>query len=382
MKPTLQPTSHIAYCTNVVPAPSVDALVETLDGVWRQVREAARTPELALGLWFPRDVAERLATEPEALSRLRDALDRNGLVAVTYNAFPADAFHAPVVKQAVYRPDWLATERRMYTLQVARIAGLLAQPGDVVPISTLPLGFPKWDVARRRAAADALCQVAMNLAMLEKVTGVSVRLALEPEPACALETTDEVLGFWRDILLPVAGLREPAVARHLGVCLDLCHAAVEHEDPVEALARYAEAGVEVHKVQVSAAVRVPDPTDADQRARLDAFAEPRWLHQVGAADGRVAVDLPVALADESLATAGPWRVHFHVPLHLAEVGDLPTTRDDVARFLGAVAARESRPLLEVETYTWSVVPGASTDLPANIAAELAWARNALDTPRS
>ena len=138
----------------------VAALVVSLDGVWRQVREAAGADRLSLGLWFPRDVAERLATDPDALARLREALDRNGLAAVTYNAFPADAFHAPVVKQAVYSPSWLADERRMYTLQVARIAGLLAQPGDVVPISTLPLGFPKWDLARRGAAAEALCRVA------------------------------------------------------------------------------------------------------------------------------------------------------------------------------------------------------------------------------
>lgn len=364
--------ARLAYCTNVAPAPSVDALVASLDGLWREVRERTGLPRLGLGLWFPRAVAERLATDATALERVRGALERNRLDVVTYNAFPADAFHAPVVKEAVYLPDWRDAARRTYTLQVARIAARLARPGDVVPVSTLPLGFPKWDAAARREAAEALSTVAMNLAMLEKAVGVSVRLALEPEPACALETTDEVLGFWQDDLLPVAGLRADPVRRHLGVCLDLCHAAVEHEDPVSALALYEEAGVAVHKVQVSAAVHVPDPQDARQRAALGAFAEPRWLHQVGAADGRVATDLPAALADPSLAAAGPWRVHFHVPLHRGEVGGLPTTRDDVGRFLHHAAAREHPPLLEVETYTWSVVPGAADDLAENVAEELRW----------
>jgi sugar phosphate isomerase/epimerase len=369
--------SRLAYCTNVLAAPTVDTLVDSLDGAWGEVRDRSGLPRLGLGLWFPRPVAERLATDPDAVERVREALAHNDLDVLTYNAFPAEAFHAPEVKQAVYRPDWLDGERRMYTLQVARIAGLLASPGDVVPVSTLPLGFPKWDAERRRRAADTLCTVAMNLVMLEKATGVSVRLALEPEPACALETTDEVLAFWQNDLIPVAGPRLEHVAKHLGVCLDLCHAAVEHEDPVAALARYEEAGVAVHKVQVSAALHVPDPTDPAQREHLSAFAEPRWLHQVGAADGRIAVDLPDALADDDLAAAGPWRVHFHVPLHRAEVGGLPTTRDDVARFLGHVAAREHPPLLELETYTWSVVPGEGDDLAENVAAEIRWARDTL-----
>ncbi len=373
------PAEDLAYCTNVAPAPTVRALVASLDGLWREVRERAGLERLALGLWFHHRVARELAMSPAALARVRAALATNGLAAVTYNAFPAAAFHARVVKDAVYRPDWLAEERRAYTADVARIAASLAAPGDVVPLSTLPLGFPKWDAARRRAAAEVLVGVALDLAALEQGSGVSVRLALEPEPACALETTDEMLAFWQDDLLPVAGARGGDVRRHLGVCLDLCHAAVEHEDPVAAMARYEEAGVAVHKVQVSAAVHVPRPADDGQRSLLAAFVEPRWLHQVGAADGRVAADLPEALADEELAEAGPWRVHFHVPLHRNEVGGLPTTRPDVERFLHHVTARAHPALLEIETYTWSVVPGASPDLAGNVAAELRWTTEALRT---
>jgi len=368
------PDPRLAYCTNVASAPSLEALEASLGGLWTEVRRRVGLERLGLGLWFPRPVAEELATDEDALRRLRSALDSAGLDAVTYNAFPSEDFHAPVVKQDVYAPNWLTDERRTYTLHMARIAAAMADPGDVIPISTLPLGFPKWDERRKALAADQLALVAMNLAMLEKLVGVSVRLAIEPEPGCAIETTDEMVGFWNDILLPVAAMRADHVKKHLGVCLDLCHATVEHEDPIESLSRYADAGIPVHKVQVSAAVEVPDPSDAEQREKLAAFTEERWLHQVGAPGRPIALDLPNALADESLTSAAPWRVHFHVPLHAAEVGGLPTTRPIVERFLSHIKTLEAPPVLELETYTWSVVPGASIDLAANIAAELTWTR--------
>ena len=372
---------RIAYCTNVSAAPSLAALEARLSGIWTDVRHRTGLERLGLGLWFPRDVAAELAADDAALDRLRSSLAAARLEALTYNAFPADDFHAPVVKQDVYAPNWLTAERRTYTLHMARIAAALAKPGDVIPISTLPLGFPKWDERRRRIAADQLAEVAMNLAVLEKVTGVSVRLAIEPEPACVIETTDEMIAFWNEILLPMAAMRVEHVQKHLGVCLDLCHAAVEHEDPIEALARYADADIPVHKVQVSAAVEVPRPDDPEQRRRLSAFAEERWLHQVGAPDHPTALDLPNALADEALAAAAPWRVHFHMPLHESEVGGLPTTRPIVQRFLHHVATLDAPPLLELETYTWSVVPDAPLDLPANLAAEIAWVRQQIEPAR-
>ena len=368
------PQPRLAYCTNVAPAPTLEALEASLVGLWTEVRQRAGLERLGLGLWFPRPVAEELATDENAMRRLRSALDAAGLDAVTYNAFPSEDFHAPVVKQDVYAPNWLTDERRTYTLHVARIAAALADPGDVIPISTLPLGFPKWDERRKTIAADQLALVAMNLAMLEKLVGVSVRLAIEPEPGCVIETTDEMLSFWNDILLPTAGMRADHVKKHVGVCLDLCHATVEHEDPIESLCRYEEAGIPVHKVQVSAAVEVPDPSDAEQREKLAAFTEDRWLHQVGAPERPVALDLPNALADESMASAAPWRVHFHVPLHAETVGGLPTTRPVVERFLSHIKTLEVPPVLELETYTWSVVPGASIDLAANVAAEIDWTR--------
>ncbi len=363
---------RLAYCTNVVPAPTPEALVATLPGTWARVRELAALPRLALGLWFPRDVAAALAGSPAELSALRDALAAHALDAVTCNAFPADAFHAPVVKEAVYLPDWTDPARAAYTRAAAEIAAALAPRGALVPVSTLPLGYPRWERARRRAAGRALAATAAELAALEERSGVRVVVALEPEPCCALERADDALRFFADELP-----RDAATRRHVGVCLDLCHAAVAHEDAVATLGAYAAADVLVAKVQVSAALDVADPADAAARAALATrFAEPRWLHQVGV-PGRIVRDLDVALADPALAAAAPWRVHFHVPLHLASVAGVATTQPQVARFLRHVAALPAPPLLELETYTWAAVPGADDDLAAGIAAEIAWAAGEL-----
>jgi sugar phosphate isomerase/epimerase len=395
---------RLAYGTNVVPAERPASLAESLATLWSDVRaRVAPGGRLGLGLWLPDDVARPLARDAAAMRALREVLDGHRLDLVTVNAFPARAFHAPVVKEQVYRPAWTEPERFAHTCAAARaVAGIVA-PGSDVTISTLPLGHPKLAMPEQLRAAGLLLATVLELHRIREATGTTIRLALEPEPTCALETVDETIEFFGAAVRPfvgsmagAAGLSEESareiVDRHLGVCLDLCHAAVEHEDPVASLERYDAAEVPVHKVQVSAAVEVPDPADPAQREALAAFVEPRWLHQVGAPGvrgggtattattaARVVRDLPDALADAEFAQAAPWRVHFHVPVHLAEVGGLPTTRPAVERFLAVVRDLPDPPVLEIETYTWSVVPGAAEDLAANVAAEFAWVR-ALTVP--
>jgi sugar phosphate isomerase/epimerase len=377
---------RLAYGTNVAPQEDVAGIVAAMDGLWADVaRRCGETP-LGLGLWIPALAAHVLARDAEGMRSVRAALARNGLELVTVNAFPAGGFHADVVKEAVYRPDWTAPERFAYTSAVARtVAGIVA-PGSDVTISTLPLGFPKLDVPSQFRAAGMLFATVLELHRLREATGTTIRLALEPEPCCALETVAEAVEFFGVAVRPFAknlragGLTpqaaEEATARHLGVCLDLCHAAVEHEDPVAAYERLTAAGLPVFKVQVSAAVEVPEPGDEAMRAKLARFVEPRWLHQVGV-PGEVVLDLPAALADPRLSHAKPWRVHFHVPLSAETVGGLPTTRRETARFLAYAAALDSPPVLEIETYTWSVVPDASADLAGNVADEITWVRDAL-----
>jgi hypothetical protein len=211
---------------------------------------------------------------------------------------------------------------------------------------------------------------------MARANGRPIRLAVEPEPGCVLDSVADA----------VAWLAPRVDPRYVGLCLDTCHLAVSFADPAETVAAIHDAGLSVVKVQASAALQVDEPGGEAARLALADFTEPRYLHQVrertGGADepGEVlgADDIPQALTD--LPARNAWRVHFHVPLHARPAAPLSATTD-VLR--GAISALESTvegelPHIEVETYTWSVLPetagnGGDTALIRGIAAELRWA---------
>jgi hypothetical protein len=208
-----------------------------------------------------------------------------------------------------------------------------------------------------------------------------------------LETLDEAAAFFTDHVYTDAAadaLRvqtgqdrdaaHAALRRHAGVCLDACHAAVEFEDLGAALARLRAAGVPIAKVQLGAGLRV-SPADAAARAALAPFAEGVYLHQVVARAGDRLVrhdDLPAALADA--APADEWRVHFHVPLVRAELPPFTNTQDYLAALLAEHRRAPITTHLEVETYTWDVLPAEYRDEPVvdAIARELRWVLDRLE----
>ncbi|MER8236198.1 metabolite traffic protein EboE [Streptomyces sp. NPDC094049] len=370
-------TVHLGYCTNVHPAEDFDGVLAQLDAYALPVRERLGEPVLGVGLWLARPVADALAADPALTLRLRTELAVRGLETVTLNGFPYAGFQRPVVKRAVYRPDWSSPERRRHTANLAAVlAGLL--PDDVAEgsVSTLPFGWAAdWGPPHTERAREQIRILGGELDVLRRRTGRTVRIAFEPEPGCLVETTT-------DAVRHLAGL-DP---RHFGLCLDVCHLAVAFEDPEDALARLAGAGVPVVKTQVSCALHAEDPSDAATRAALAAFAEPRFLHQTRRAgrDGRAATgtdDLPEAFREPGgLGDDGPWRTHFHVPVHADPVPPLTSTRP-VLRAALAALLRPGRPVtrhFETETYTWSVLPRPPRDaaeLADGIAAELRWTRD-------
>ncbi|CAL9508517.1 hypothetical protein SUDANB95_03559 [Actinosynnema sp. ALI-1.44] len=352
----------IAYCTNVHPAHDLAGVLDQLDRHAVGVRDRLAVDVLPLGLWLPASVARGLAADPVARRGFRDELTARGLSVSTLNAFPYGDFHDTVVKHAVYRPNWVDPRRLAYTKDCATVlADLMPSSATHGSISTLPLGWrepwTEWDDAHAEAA---LTELTLFLRGLER----PVRLAVEPEPGCVLDTVADAVGWLADRVDPA----------HIGVCLDTCHLAVSFADPVEAVGLIRRSGLSVVKVQASAALEVPDPRAS--RDELAAFAEPRYLHQVREntpAGVLAADDLPEAF--DELPGEHPWRVHFHVPLHAAPGGGLRSTTDVLVT---AVAALVEEVHVEVETYTWTVLPDAG-DLTEGIAAELAWARANLAT---
>ncbi|RIJ76200.1 xylose isomerase [Nakamurella silvestris] len=364
---------HLSYCTNVHPAEDLAGVLDQLDRFAGPARVAAGLEILGVGLWLPAGVAAQLAASESDRDLLRQRLQANGLELRTINAFPWAAFHAEVVKLAVYSPDWTDAARLTYTLDCAQILADLLPPGADGSISTLPLGWrTTWTPDHDRRATEAMIALSARLAQLRDRTGRTVRVAIEPEPGCILDNVADVVGW----LGPRLGPIDP---EFVGVCLDTCHLAVSFADAEEAVAQIEEAGIRVVKIQASAALEVPRPFEPAAREAVSRFAEPRYLHQVREfnEDGTVSAtdDLAEALTD--LPGEGPWRVHFHVPLHHEPAAPLRATTEVLRDAVAAVRRTEhgDQAHLDVETYTWSVLPeGADpADLVNGIAAELRWA---------
>ena len=369
--------AHLTYCLNVHPgatlAEAEAAIFEKAPRVFSLLAErvGARGP-FGLGAWFSAQAASELV-EGDRLENLADRLADHGLYIFTLNGFPYGRFHGARVKEKVYRPDWADPARRDYTIRLADILARLLPEGVEGTISTLPVTFRPWaDEPRLAASVRHLAEVAAHLAELERASGRTIALALEPEPGCFLERTDDVLDFFaRRLLAEGAGdVSEATLRHHIGVCLDTVHTAVMFEDAAGALARLAESGTLVLKVQLGGALEVR-VGEAGPPAALRDFADAVYLHQVTVRgpDGEQAyLDLPEALGE---APRGTWRVHFHVPLGWEGSGAVGGTGGGVDGNFIAAALRSGVRHFELEIYTLDVFPGRSESAEDILAADLA-----------
>jgi len=360
-----QPPLHLTYCLNIHPgetwAENFAAIQEKALAV-----KARLSPDkpFGLGLRLSSRAAESLAAGHRRYD-VRKFFDDHGLYAFTINGFPYGQFHDTRVKQNVYAPDWQTAERRDYTNLLADILADFLPDGISGSISTVPGSFKPWITGEdnARGMTDNLLACDRHLAEIREETGKNIYLALEPEPGCFLETTDETIAFFRERL---------GSSQQLGVCFDTCHAAVQFEDVTAALKKYVTAGVRVAKIQLSAALE----TGSDAET-LKPFCDPVYLHQATerTTDGSLRrwSDLPEALLElERRPRAEPGgilRVHFHVPLFAGSSTATELTPGFFALVKSGITSH-----LEIETYTFSVLPAPlrSREMIESIVREYEW----------
>jgi hypothetical protein len=363
---------YLTYCLNIHPTQTWAEARKAIVGPLCSIKAAlCPVAPFAAGLRFSAETVRALE-QPEARAELKAILSENNLLATTVNGFPYGPFHGTAVKDNVYQPDWLSPARVDYTCALADLMADLAPPDRFVSLSTVPGTFKPLADGADAALADGLLRAAAHCATLRQRTGVTVAIAIEPEPFCFLETIAETTDFFERYLFCAAAARRvaelsgisagtaaEALRRHLGLCYDVCHAAVEFEDATGSIDGLRRAGIPIHKLQLSAALRLPKVTPRG-RAALAAFDEPIYLHQVVSRRGegklRREVDLSPALARGAEADGEEWRVHFHVPVFIADLGTFLTTQDFLAEILAIHAKEPVSRHLEVETYTWDVLP--------------------------
>ena len=374
---------ELSYCSNVHPGDSLAEVRENIERFIAPVRQQRGLEQLHAGLWLSHSAADELASSETKLQQFVELLDHNGIALTSLNGFPYGNFHQSVVKEKVYLPHWGEQARLDYTLQLARLlAALLPEDIHEGSISTLPLGFADhWDVKGQQLAEQLFADLLDALEQLEQDSGKQIRVCIEMEPGCALETTPQLISFFTECLTK-KGITENKIQRYLGACYDICHQAVMFEDIEQSLTAIHQAGIVIGKIQVSNALRVPSAEKA--RALLAEYAEPRYLHQT-CSEQQFCLDLGQALDNMEMKANCEWRTHFHVPIQAEQLSSplLSTTRsaiEDTSRFLAAHPAL--KPHLEVETYTWGVMPealrpGNDHELVHCIAEELNWLQDTL-----
>ena len=388
---------HLTYCTNIHAADGWPAVFAALERYAPALKRRFSPDEpFGLGLRLSRrDASELIAA---GVGSVRSFLDHHGLYVAIINGFPHGSFHGRAVKADVYAPDWRDRERVRYTMDLIEILSALVPDGVDGGISTVPLSYKMWmpdagtreGDAGRRAIITHLVEVAAALHRVRERHATLMHLDIEPEPDCVLETTAETMVFFNEQLLDrgarelaalVGITRDEAVGvlqDHIRVCFDCCHFAVAHEDPVVALRTLVNSGCRIGRIQLSSALQVTMPDDAEGQEnlvkRLRPFADSTYLHQVVCRTRNGAYarfrDLGDALA---LRTPGDWRVHFHVPLFTDEYDGLGSSQSDVARLLAEVSTSRATRHLEIETYTWEVLPDRlKLELVESIAREYEW----------
>ena len=388
---------HLTYCTNIHAGQSWQDIRASLDEYVPAIKSTvAQSQPMGIGLRLSGEAAA-VARQPEALASFRDQLSALGAYVFTINAFPFGPFHGVRVKEDVYLPDWRDRERVAFTANSAAVLAGILPDGIEGSISTVPGAFKPNGRSSEAVAAMArnLMMAVADLVDLKRRTGKHIALALEPEPCCFLETTDESIAFFEGALLKpetldmlggITGVgrseAEILLRRHLGICYDVCHGSVEYEDTVAALDRLLAAGIAIPKIQLSAAMRIPAMT----KGLIDAvmrYNDGVYLHQSIVRSGENLsrhVDLPDAVTAFGKGQAdGEWRIHCHVPVFLADLGEISSTRSDLVATLAALRQRTRSSHLEVETYTWDVLPDniRTGSKSADIAREIAFCRQEL-----
>ncbi|WP_298347977.1 metabolite traffic protein EboE [Runella sp.] len=389
------PHGHLTYCSNIHPGERWDEHFKTLQENLPFIKSqlSPNTP-FALGLRLANDASIEL-TKPERLEEFKAWLMANDMYVFTMNGFPYGGFHATRVKDDVHSPDWTTTDRTEYTKRLFRILAQLLPEGMEGGVSTSPLSYRYWwknDAETQQAtkiATENILQVAETLIELRRTTGKVMHLDIEPEPDGILENGQEFIDWYADYFLPkgIAYLQDAhhfspeeakeALLTHIQLCYDVCHFAVSYEEPQTIVNQLNELGIRVGKIQISSAIKIDLRENREAKLKaIQSFDEPVYLHQVVAknADGSFQKyhDLPEALATDTDEQT-EWRIHFHVPLFIESYGLLDSTQNDIVKTLNVQKATPFTKHLEVETYTWGVLPpDMQKPIGESIVRELEW----------
>jgi hypothetical protein len=387
---------HLTYCSNIHAGESwqdhFQKLKENIPAIKRRV---SPLEPFGIGLRLS-NIASLELRKQENLEEFAVWLGENNCYVFTMNGFPYGGFHNTVVKDQVHAPDWLSADRVSYTIRMAQILAALLPEGIDGGISTSPLSYKFWhkpeDVPQvfEKATLNLLL-VLEQLVAIYKTSGKKIHIDIEPEPDGLLGDGKEFLQWYMQYLVPIGtafiqekfSMNEDEAAsllrEHIQICYDVCHFAVSYEDHAHMIEQLRSLGIKTGKIQISAALKAT--FDQSNRERVFEtfrnFNEPVYLHQVVARthDGELLryPDLQNALNDSSNPAFSEWRAHYHVPIFVQNYGVLESTQRDIVQVLNLQSSSLFTFHLEIETYTWEVLPQEMRlPIAESIAREMEW----------
>jgi sugar phosphate isomerase/epimerase len=376
---------ELTYCTNIHAAEGWPQVFENLKRYAPQLRNRLDPDgRFGLGLRLANNEAIELLSGSN-LDDLKHFLQDSGLYVALINGFPYGWFYERKLKDQVFAPDWHTEERVSYTLRLVEILGRLLPEELDGGISTCPLSYKRWNDSIRPdwdLLVQNIIRTAARLFESKRRDGQDIHLDIEPEPDGLVETTVEFVRFFERLLhegvpllaksaqLSIAQA-EDALRQHIAFCYDLCHSTVEYEDSRIVIDALRNAGIRIGRVQISSAVKVAKPSQSGAREQLSTLVDPVYLHQIIGDCERYA-DLPEAIDQIKDARSSEWRIHYHVPLFMATYGELESTQAEVRKALAELRSVEVSHL-EIETYTWGVLPShLRLDIVDSIEREYRW----------
>jgi len=395
---------QLTYCSNIHPGESWQEHFAQLQQHIPLIKKRVNPDgPFGIGLRLSNTASVELKKEETLLSFI-EWLKENDCYVFTMNGFPYGSFHHTKVKDRVHAPDWTTQDRVDYTIRLAEILSKLL-PGNMEGgISTSPLSYRHWHSAEDRdqvfkKTTSSVLEVVIRLIEIKNTTGKTIHIDIEPEPDGLLESGIEFLNWYDDYLLPlgtsllndrfeytnensVKGLKE-----HIQLCYDICHFAVGYENHEQITKLLRQKDIRIGKIQISAALKASIQTAAERKSVVDAFEqfnEPTYLHQVIAlqknGDLKKYRDLPDALLQANDPSTIEWRSHFHVPLFVESYGVLQSTQQDIITLLRLHQKQSLTQHLEIETYTWDVLPDAlKLPMTDSIVREMEWSISLLAT---
>lgn len=386
----------ITYCSNIYSGDTwQDIFLNLKKNIPEISSKVAQTKAFGIGLRLSNNAAIQML-ENDNILIFQQWLNTNNYYVATINGFVYGNFYNTSIKNKVYKPDWTTLERANFNFTLIEILSKLCPIGGDVGFSTSPLDYKfglhkKNDKSFNDLTLEYLVQLIKKLIYIEKKEGKTIHIDFEPEADCLLEKISDIVNFFENLLLVDLALKltnelnislteaKTYIFRHLRICYDICHQAVQFEDHLKNFEILSKSGIKIGKIQLSSAleINVKPNTLIDLIDDLNKFKDKIYLHQVviKSFDGSFNKyrDLPEALENFEDNNESFWRIHYHLPIFAKKYNNFLTTSEEIKTVINFLKTSSITSCLEIETYTWEILPEElKLNLTQSIVREYEW----------